>query len=130
MIRPALLALLLVGCVPSEIEERDFPKYGAQAMCAQERDCDRGNWLNRYSGQRDCQATWEETLKQLVELYDDLDCDCNKKEAGRAYEDVVGTSCEDWYEDVASDPFQVLDEVWDDCLGFNTFPTTYYGASR
>lgn len=125
----ALIGASLFGCIPDEIEERDFARLGAKAMCDRERECDRGSWLNRYYGQADCRAEWERDLQALVDLYDDLDCDYDKKEAARAYEDLVTMDCESWYEDVYADQGQVLDEVWDECQYFNPFPT-YYGATR
>lgn len=121
---------LLPACGPGgEIEERDFPTWGARVMCAQLRDCTRGAWLNAYYGQADCIASWEDDLEELVDFYDDIDCDYNKREAGDAVSDIRAMDCEEFWEDVYTDPtYSVLDEIWDDCGNNNTVNTFPYSS--
>ena len=129
----ALLGSGLVGCNQGEIEERDFAERYASAMCSLERECARGAWLDNYYGQGDCIATWEVWLQEVVELYDDLDCDYSKKQAGDTYADLSSMTCEEWYEDVYTDQsLSALDDIWDleDCGNIN--PGTYFppGSSQ
>lgn len=116
--RKLILAACLaaIGCTPAEPDEDVFPRHAAQRLCSLERQCARGMWQNAYFGQADCLDHWEYELQRLVELMDDLDCDYDKKEAGKAIEKLSEMDCEDWYEDVFEDQgTDLLDEVWDEC---------------
>lgn len=133
----ALLAFatLLGACGGGEIEEKNFAERYASAFCSQERQCARGTWLNRYYDQADCRATWERNLEELVDLYDDLDCDYSKKQAADTYDDLASMDCEEFYEsyiDPDQDEPSPLDEIWDleDCGSNN--PPTYFppGSSQ
>lgn len=124
-------ATLLSGCIPEEIPEDELPRYTAQVMCDQERRCNRGAWQDAYYGQGDCRATWERVMTELVDFFDELDCDYDKREAGKAIAKIADMDCEDWYEDVFEDGgADLLDEVWEQCGTFTTYtlPPTYYGS--
>ena len=132
MTRLLLIGLLgFAGCVPNEVQERDLPRYTANAMCNLERDCARGLWLNAYANQGDCKAHWERDMEALVDFFDDIDCDYNKREASKALDKLFSMDCEDWYEDVFEDQgAELLDEVWDECGNYTTFPYTFPYTSQ
>lgn len=115
----------LSGCVPAEIEEDDLPRYAAGVLCDLEAQCAKGAWQDAYYGQSDCRRSYEVYVQELVELYDDLDCDYDKSEAGDAIERLSEMDCEDWYEDVfEGQGNDVMEEVWE-CDGANDTFTTF-----
>lgn len=121
-----VLALGLAGCIPSEIEEDDFPRYAASVLCDLEAECARGAWQDAYYGQADCRRTWEVALQEAVDFYDDIDCDYDKGEAGQAVERASEMDCEDWYEDLVEDQGNgVWDEVWECQSAIDTFNSTF-----
>lgn len=117
-----VLALVLVGCagVPDKIEEKDLPAVAARVLCDRERECAYSSWLVGYFGQADCHAHWEREIRFQIELADDLDCDYDADEAGKAYTDLNEMDCEDWHQVMTGDDDDPREDVWTECVFFGS----------
>jgi hypothetical protein len=90
----AVATFAVVLCA-GPIDEADFPEVYAKAECAKMKKCDRADWEERFTDQKDCIAEVSEFAEDVVDLVT-IFCDYDGDIARTSINELKGQNCEEW----------------------------------